>query len=357
MNLLRHLACSIALIFVSGCLVRAQDYGPWGDPQPVAAITSAAVDGCPIESSDGQTLYFASGRTDAGAEGMLDNWRVRRASLQSDWSTIENLGPVANSPEFDYCPTPLRGHALLFVSSRRAPDDCRSGAGPPPPSAADQPAAGDIFATTEDDSHAWSTPVALGCYPNGPNTRGAELGPSIVTTSAGKFLFFSSNGYPDSQGQDIYASPVLGDGTVQAGVRVAELSSAADDRMPNARSDGLEIVFSSDRSGNMDIYVATRTSGSAPWSAPQPLANPRIDTRGTETCASLSTDGTRLYFGRKADASHAGGVFAAARSRLAAAQNASTPNLSVANLALLIVLLASTWFVGLRLVGNGTARK
>jgi hypothetical protein len=90
---------------------------------------------------------------------------------------------------------------------------------------------------------------------------------------------FSSNG---SQGQDIYMSRVLDDGTVLAGTRVSELRGAADDRMPSVRSDGLQILFSSNGGGNtpfgQDIYVATRPSTSAPWSAPQRIDNPSRST-------------------------------------------------------------------------------
>ncbi|MCE7949718.1 MAG: hypothetical protein DYH18_01255 [Xanthomonadales bacterium PRO7] len=349
---LRYVISIIALLAAGIGNADAQNFGPWGDPQSVSAINTAAAEGCPIEGPDGLSLYFASNRTDPAAQGKQDIWRALRASVQSSWGAAENLGAPVNTPEFDYCPTPLTNHGLLFVSSQQTADDCYPGDTPPPPPTGG-PSAGDIFASTEDASHNWSTPVNLGCYPNGPNTPGAEFSPSMVTTSAGKFLFFSSDGYPDSQGQDIYMSQVLGDGTVQAGVRVAELSTASDDRMPNVRKDGLEIVFSSNRGGNMDIYVATRASVDAPWSAPQPIANPNINTAGSETRSSLSADGTRLYFGRKVDAADPGDVFVATRALIAApAALTPAPALSMPLLALLVVLvLACAGFVGLRLGG------
>jgi Tol biopolymer transport system component len=118
-------------------------------------------------------------------------------------------------------------------------------------------------------------------------------------------------------------STMRADGTFGPGVRVAELSTAADDRMPNVRSDGLEIVFSSNRAGatafDQDIYVATRANTHSPWSAPQRIANAAINTAGSETRSSLSADGTRLYFGRKTDAADPGDVFVATRERRGAA--------------------------------------
>lgn len=334
------LTLAVAMAAAGPGNVHAQAFGPWSDPQPVAAIDTAAAEGCPIESPDGLSLYFASNR--AGGQGKLDNWRAHRTTVSADWGAAENPGAPVNSPEFDYCPTPLGGDALLFVSSRQTGDDCFPGDTPPPPPTGG-PSAGDMFMTVEDPAHTWSVPTNLGCYPDGPNTPGAEFSPSMVTTTAGTFLFFSSNGYPDSQGQDIYVSRVLADGTVTAGERVAELSTGADDRMPNVRADGLEIVFSSNRDGNMDIHAATRPGVDAPWSAPRRIDNAAINTGGSETRSSLSGDATRLYFGRKVDGADPGDVFVATRERIvvpSAAQPA--PALSGPVLALLAALLGGS---------------
>lgn len=347
-----RLASILAVVLAAGSgTAVAQEFGAWGDPQPVTAIDSASAEGCPIEAPDGLGLYFASNR--AGGLGKQDVWRAHRASVQGDWGAPEDLAAPVNTPEFDYCPTPLADASLLYVSSQPTVDDCYPGDEPPPPPTGG-PSAGDIFLSHEDAPNTWSTPVNLGCYPNGPNTPDAEFSPSMVTTSAGTFLFFSSNGYPDSQGQDIYMSQVLDDGTVTAGVRVAELSTDADDRMPNVRADGLEVVFSSSRGGNMDIYTATRASVGSPWSAPQPIDNATINTGGSETRSSLSADGTRLYFGRKVNSDDPGDVFVATRERIAAppADVVPTPAVGAPMLALLAALLGGlAWFARRRVIG------
>lgn len=319
LRICRPLAVTIPLVLLAGH-ANAQHYGPWQDPQPVAGInTVLAAEGCPIESPDGLDLYIASNRAAPGAMGKLDIYRAHRASPADAWGEPKNLGAPVNSGEFDYCPTPLPGKWLMFVSSRQTDDDCFPGpvAPPPPPGG---PSAGDIYLTRENPAHGWQQPLNLGCYPLGPNTAGAEFSPSLVETSEGTFLFFSSNGYPDSQGQDIYMSRVLADGTVMAGTRVAELSTAADDRMPNVRKDGLEIVFSSNRGHadtfDQDIYVARRDRTSSPWQAPERIDNAAINTKASETRASLSSDGTRLYFGRKLDVNDPGDVFVSVRAKL-----------------------------------------
>lgn len=308
------LALAVAAIVIAAP-AGARGFGPWGTPQALP-FNSAANEGCPIESPDGLSLYIASNRP--GTYGNLDVFRVFRRSLNGPWGLPENLGPYINTGDAEYCPTPQPRRFLMFVSSKDTEtdtdpynDDCKPGPADVPPTPATA-VAGDMYITRERRNGGWLEPLNLGCYPRGPNTAGFEFSPSMIRTHEGGFLYFSSNGYPDSQGQDIYVSRVLWNGTVLPGARVAELSTAADDRMPNVRSDGLEIVFSSTRQGfnAQDIYVATRARTSDPWSAPARIEDPAINTAGSETRASLSEDGTRLYFGRDGD------VYVSTRARI-----------------------------------------
>jgi len=350
---LRFVPTILSLSMLGVGVAHAQNFGAWGDPQPVAGINTASAEGCPIERPDGLALYIATNR--AGGQGKQDIWRAFRATQQSAWGAPENLAPPVNTGEFDYCPTPLPGNQLLFVSSvqvtaaQTTPTyfDCFAGDTPPPPPTGG-PSAGDMFLSTETAPNAWAAPINLGCIPAGPNTAGAEFSPSLVTTTQGTFLFFSSNGYADSQGQDIYVSQRAGNGSFGPGTRVAELSSAADDRMPNVSPNGLEIAFSSNRAGatpfDQDIHLATRPSTSSPWSAPVRIVNPNINTTASETRSSLSGDGTRLYFGRKLTVDDPGDVFVATRA--GSGQGAqSVPSLSTPMLILLAGLLgALAWW-------------
>lgn len=306
-----------AAIAVCAACATVPTFGPWGPAQPVTEANSAAADGCPIESPDGLALYIASTRNVAGARGKHDVYRFRRATVNAPWGVAEHLGGPVNTPEWDYCPTPAADGVLYYVSSMPSASDCHPGDVPPaaPPGG---PAPGDMVRVQERAGGGWSQAVHLGCYPAGPNTAGAEFSPSLVRTAEGTLLFFSSNGYPDSQGQDIYVARVLDDGTVQAGTRIAELSGPGDDRMPNVSASGLEIVFSSNRAGatpfDQDIYVATRPTTRSAWSAPQRVDNPSINTPASETRASLSGDGRRLHFGRKLTLEDPGDVFVSIRS-------------------------------------------
>ncbi|HET8587448.1 MAG TPA: hypothetical protein VFM74_06185, partial [Candidatus Limnocylindria bacterium] len=285
---------SIALALVPATAM-AMHFSAWGMAVPETGINSPQADGCPIESPDGLELYIASNRGGGGDPN--DIWVAHRDSIGGPWSTPANLGAPVNSPAADFCPTPLRGNRLLFVSTRAGADAC--GTAP----------AGDIYLARRNPHHGWGTPLHLGCDADGtgPNFPGAEFGPSLVETAEGTFLYFSSNGYGGDQ--DIYASRMRSDGSFGPASVVQELSTAADDFMPNVRKDGLEIVFNSNRPGStlntaglpsQDVYTATRASTADAWSAPINLG-PAVNTAGNETRSSLSGDGRRLHFGRDGD--------------------------------------------------------
>ena len=259
-------------------------YSEWGAPTAVAAANTAAHDGCPIESPNGKQLFVASTR--AGGFGKNDLWVAERQNKNAPWGPMTNVGPGINSADHEFCPTPLGGGWLLFVSDRAA---CGATPGMAPP-------VGDIYLTRQHPDGTWRTPQHLGCVANGtgPNFTGGEFGPSLVETSGGTYLYFSSTG--TSGNHDIYRSLLGNEGIFGTPVPVAELNTAAVDQMPNVSRDGSEIVFASSRGGNMDIYTATFDRTSGLWSSPVPVA--AVNTAEPESRPSLSADGTRLYFGR-----------------------------------------------------------
>ncbi len=266
-------------------------FSDWAAALPEQGINDPmASEGCPIESPDGLHLYIASNRT--GTLGANDVWVSHRLSKATAWSLPQNLGMPVNSTAADYCPTPINNEWLMFVSERPGPETCNAG-----------PGSGDMYIVHLDRDLGWGTPQALGCAElgDGPNTNGGEFSPSWLNTWFGAQLYFSSNGYNGNM--DIYVSRVRSDGSFAPATRVNELSTEFDDRMPNIRRDGLEIVFSSNRpggSGGQDVYVSTRHSIYSHWSVPVNLG-PSVNTAGNETRASLSGDGRRLHFGRDGD--------------------------------------------------------
>ncbi|NOT45813.1 MAG: hypothetical protein HOP14_14530 [Acidobacteria bacterium] len=284
----------VMMLSTTGVTATQFSWSPWRPAVPVEAVNGPTADGCPIESRDGLSLYIASTRN--GVTGN-DIWASDRSSINESFGPPQMLEAPVNSETNDFCPTPVDDGYLLFVSDRPGPETCQAG-----------PGLGDMYIVRRNAAIGWGTPRHLGCVETGtgPNSKGAEFSPSLVTTDEGTFLFFSSN---VSGNQDIYRSRMRADGTFGPPSPVRELNTEFDDRMPNVRSDGLEIVFSSLRPvdgngtvgyGSFDVYVATRSDTRKRWSAPINLGT-AVNSPGSETRSSLSWDGRRLYFGRDGD--------------------------------------------------------
>jgi Tol biopolymer transport system component len=270
---------SVALVALSAGSVTAKSLGPWSDAVSLeslagssADVNTAFQDGCPIQSPDGLSLYMASTRP--GGEGGIDIWIAHRSSTDVGFGTPVNAGPIINSTDNDFCPTPVRGKGLYFVSNR--PGGC---GGP------------DMYYARLNPAQGWSDPVNLGCD---VNSSAEEFSPSLVDED---LLYFSSN---RAGTHDIYSSAREADGSFGAAQAVAELNTSTyGEFRPNVRKDGREIVFDSDRPGGLgatDIYAAHRSSVGDPFSAPENLG-PAINSAAGESRASLSWDGTTLLFG------------------------------------------------------------
>lgn len=269
----------------------------WSKAVPVLELNSSVGDGCPIESEDGLSIFIASPRE--GSFGANDIWAADRTSIDAPWGEVRNLGEPINTMWADFCPTPVMGRYLFFVSER--PGD---GVGPAPCGG------GDMYLARQSPAGGWSAPELLKCAPKGPNTVGGERSPSLIETWHGTYLFYSTNG--NGATQDIYVS-TLGPKGFGSGKKIAALSTPDfEDIMPNVRlrADGaLEMVFSSNRTtwgkrqlafGGQDVYVSYSWWPTHGWSVPQNLGD-AVNTSGVEQRATLSHDGKRLYFGRDGD--------------------------------------------------------
>ena len=322
MNILKRMSVLALVVGVAAGAALAASAGPhfsaWSTAQKVdeidgnhADLNTPSVDGCPIQSPDGLRLYMASNRL--GGKGGLDIWVSTRATATDPWGAPVNLPEPINSASDDFCPTPVRGNGLFFVSRRVVPGvTC---------------GLGDIYFSRHNPAHGWSDPAHLACAPAGPNTALDEQGPSYFEANGEAQLYFSSSRAPAQGGLvpgDIYMSTQSADGTFGPGSLVSELSGTtaaatpANDIQPNVRKDGREIVFSSDRSGTLggqDIYVATRDTTEDPWSAPVNLGG-ATNTGAAETRPSLSWDAQTLYFGRTPGPEGMSDIYVATRSKL-----------------------------------------
>jgi hypothetical protein len=290
----RHLAAVAAVAVV--CVViaataRAMYLADWSAALKIDTINgnsselnTPSLDGCPIESPDGLSLYMASNRP--GGLGGLDIWVAHRASSAAPFGAPENLGEPVNSAADDFCPTPVRGKGLFFVSREALPGSCGQG---------------DIYFTSRHPVRGWNDPQRLACAPDGPNTALDEQGPSFVDLGRRQLLYFSSSSVTPAVAGDIYVSARRNGAPFGPAIAVMGLNDAtANDIQPNVRKDGLEVVFTSNRAGGaggQDIWSATREKVGEPWSAPVNVGG-TVNTAAAETRPSLSWAGDQLLFGR-----------------------------------------------------------
>ena len=259
--MLGKFALAAAVALLASATAVAAPAGPWGTGQKVTEVNTAEYqDGCPILSPDGRQLFLASNRPEYAGDATLDLniWVATRESADESFGAPEILPAPVNSAANDFCPTPLRGGKLLFVSNRSTAESCGQG---------------DIYMSRLHPKKGWLEPQHLRCSPDGPNSSLDEQGPSLIEVDGGHELFFSrsSAANPVVPG-DLFVSARPDGGEFGPAAAIAELSSPGNDIQPNVRKDGLEIVFSSSygypgAQGKQDIYSSSRESVDAPWSA------------------------------------------------------------------------------------------
>ena len=302
----------VLMLSVAASAAAGPHMSSWGTPQKIdeiagnsSELNTAFLDGCPIQSPDGLDLYLASNRPRflGDTRTDLDIWVAHRPSTDAPFGAPVNLGEPVNSTADDFCPTPVRGGGLFFVSREALAGSC---------------GLGDIYFTRRSPSGVFTEPDHLACGPVGPNSPLDEQGPSYVELDDGAFLFFSSSSAVVPG--DLYVSHRLADGTFGPASLVLALNSPGNDIQPNVRKDGLEIVFSSNYAypgaqGGQDLYVATRGSAGDPWSTPVNLGT-GVNTGAGETRPSFSWNALSLLFGRAPGPEGMADVYVSSRDKL-----------------------------------------
>ena len=304
---LTFLAILVGLSSLTAAAQAGRHYSAWAPAQKIdeidgnsSELNTAFLDGCPIQSPDGRSLYMASNRP--GGKGLLDIWVARRPNRHAPWGAPENLGEPVNSAADDFCPTPIRNDGLFFVSREALPGSCGMG---------------DIYFTRHTRRHGWSEPQHLSCAPNGPNSELDEQGPSYVEAGWKNSLYFSRSSA--TVPGDIFVSRGFAGWGFGPATAVTELNDPlANDIQPNVRKDGLEVVFSSNRTGTLggqDIWVATRRHTHDVWSVPVNLG-PAVNTAVAETRPSLSRSARQLLFGRSPGPEGMSDIYVTTRERV-----------------------------------------
>ena len=225
-------------------------------------------------SADGLELYFCS---------QNDIWVTTRASVDDAWGEASKLGFQVNSPTYDGNPCLSADGLSLYFDSMRS-----GGHGP-----------SDIWVTRRASiNDAWGAAENLGTPVNSSEDEGF---PAI--SSDGLELYFCDFDpiKPGGQGgRDLWMSKRSSVSEPwQAPVNVGPIvNSSAHDVMPSLSADGLVLLFTSRRPGghdSRDIWMSRRSTINDPWTEPVNLG-PSINTSANDQSATLSADGSMLYF-------------------------------------------------------------
>ena len=129
------------------------------------------------------------------------------------------------------------------------------------------------------------------------NSDARDSGPTF--SSDGLALYFHSDRAGGYGGFDIYVAKRANtaDAWGQPQQLGLSINSSANDRGPSISTDGLKLMFSSDRDNPniYDLYIATRASVDVGWGSAVNLGT-KLNTADDEGGPSLSSDGLALYF-------------------------------------------------------------
>ncbi|NLX96489.1 MAG: SUMF1/EgtB/PvdO family nonheme iron enzyme, partial [Rhodopirellula sp.] len=222
------------------------------------------------QSADGDT---AASIAEASSTGGLDD-------LLNGWSEPVNLGPQVNSEDADSAPT-LSGDCLtLIFTSKRV-----GGLGD-----------GDLWLCTRQlPEHSFSKPAHMGAE---INSIACDSTPAL--SADGLTLIFYS-GRPGGLGKNdlwICTRKSLHDPFGRPDNLGAAVNSTADDGFPAISSDGLTLIFASNRAGGLgafDLWMSTRVSDTESF-GPAVNLGPVVNSGGWEGFPTLSADNRRLIF-------------------------------------------------------------
>ena len=245
--------------------------GPFGTPVPVVELNVGQVgisDDDPTLTDDMLEIYFNSNRS-GGAEIL----RSTRAQVTDMWSAPQPVAEL-NSVATENTPSVSGDGLTIYLASTRINTT-------------------DTFvATRASRADVWSTPVLVAEL-SGPNEdAGMHVAPNGLTAyfniDLGAGMIDTAELYRATRGTTAMAwsTPQL----------IAELSSPVQDTDPYVTPDDRVIYWASDRSGNQQIWRATRPSQGQPFAQLEIV--PELATNEEEEDVWISPDGRTLYFSR-----------------------------------------------------------
>lgn len=215
------------------CAERANRAEPFGAPIPLDIANQDGFEASPALELDGLTLWFGSERDDA--LGGSDIFVVRRASRTEAWGEAARVDELSSSQD-DIPRPPALGGTIMPLASRRG------------------------------DEVTYWTYLAERASPAAPFAQPRLIDELAVAdlnvvdaflTEDGLMLLFTRDLRTDDEDEDIYVA-VRPNLTSPFGspTPVGGINGAGHDRDPWLSPDGRRLYFSSDRSGEFELYVA-----------------------------------------------------------------------------------------------------
>ena len=285
---MRVLKRTVVVTLLAGVAAGAALAGPrftaWTTAQKIdevgsnhADLNTSSLDGFPIQSPDGLSPYMASNRP--GGKGGLDIWVAARKSASGRLGAPVNLPEPINSAADDFCPTPIEGDGLLFVS-RRVVQEVTCGLGhllhPSQPCARLERAGAPQLRSCRTEQRARRAgPIIRAGTPELLARHSAPRGTPASSMSA------------RSRRHELHG-------------RVADRRAEGRRREPSSRTCARTAARSSSRriaTAASDIWSATRANIDEPWSAPVNLGS-SVNTALGESRPALSRDAEQLLLGR-----------------------------------------------------------
>lgn len=234
---------------------------PFGAPVPIREINMPQVgEGTFRTTPDELGGYFWSYRGGAGSQAKI--YYASRPDLATPWTVQTTTGLEDGRNDLD--PT-LASDGSVFVFRKNSPDD--------------------LYVATPIDATTFQTPMPIASI----NTLSTETEPFLQPN--GNELIFNSM---RTGGGDLYRSTRTGT-SFSAPTVISGLSTLADEGDPVLGADGLTLYFRrNDGATDYDIFVATRTSTAQPFGVGQLVEN--VNAVGpAEGPSAVSEDGCRLY--------------------------------------------------------------
>ena len=221
------------------CAAERADLGAFGIPQRIAVTSTADVEDDPVLSPDGLEMYFASNRT--GSVGGEDIYVARRSSPADPWTTID-LVPLLSSNANDNTPAMSSDGLEMWVVSARAGG----------------PGNEDIWVSVRSSTTApWPAPVLV----NELSSTAQERGPAPYADDLR--MVFHSTRPGGSGGTDFWESTRTSRGTAWTPpVLLSSVNTAGSELHPWLSPCGLRMFFQADRGGlgGMDFFVVERAA-------------------------------------------------------------------------------------------------